>query len=156
MLNFALCCQQLTINFKILWGIMRVIFVGLHNKPGKMPLCHSTKSGKLITRIINRLPKGIEKLRTNLFEVDYLPIDDELYSLQDKWYWTYLPVDDDIIVLLGAMNHKLFAFKELNIIKIAHPASKRSHEAMSDYVDSAVAKILELISKGVAMDSADG
>ena len=126
---------------------MRVIFVGLHNKPDKLPLCHSTKSGKLITRIINRLPKEVEKLRTNLYDINCFPDIDDIYSLQDQWYWTHLPVDDDVIVLLGAHNHNYFKFNDLNIIKIAHPASRKSHEAMNDYVDKTVAKILELICK---------
>lgn len=120
---------------------MRIIFVGLHNKPNKLPLCHSTKTGKLITRIIKQLPTNIEILRTNLFEVDYMPNANDFDKLKDEWFWTYLPVDDDIIVLLGALTHELFDYLNLNIIKIAHPASKRSHEEMNEYVKKSIEHI---------------
>jgi hypothetical protein len=39
---------------------MRIIFVGLHNKEHMKPLDSKTKSGKLIDRIIKRLPIGHE------------------------------------------------------------------------------------------------
>ncbi len=34
----------------------RIIFVGLHNKPHRTPLCASTKTGKLIQKIIWQIP----------------------------------------------------------------------------------------------------
>ena len=52
----------------------------------------------------------------------------------------------DIIVLLGAEVHKNFISLEFeNIIKIAHPASKRSNIVMNDYVIDAVEKIKKLL-----------
>lgn len=124
---------------------MRVIFVGLHNKPDMMPLDILTKTGKLINRIIKELPKNIEIVKSNLFDIDRMPISSEYYDLMNEWYWTNLPVDDDIIVLLGAFNHKIFKFTELNVIKVAHPASKRSHEQMNEYVLKTSNKIIALI-----------
>lgn len=113
----------------------------MHNKEDKLPLCGSTKSGKLIDRIIKEL-KPIECVKTNLYDVDYYPATADKWSLAMNWneridaYWT------DIIVLLGAEVHKNFiplSFE--NIIKIAHPSSKRSRVAMDEYVLGTIEKI---------------
>lgn len=118
---------------------MRVIFVGVHNKSNLVPLCSSTKSGKLINRVINNI--SIECIKTNLFNIDRLPHKEEIYNLCDEWYWTNLPTKDDIIVLLGAIVHREFIFNELTLIKVAHPSSMWSHENMNNYVSNAVDKI---------------
>lgn len=53
---------------------MKIIFVGIHNKPGLPPLCSSTKTGKIIDRIIDKLPPDCMVFeKRNLFPVDYLP-----------------------------------------------------------------------------------
>jgi len=120
---------------------MRILFVGIHNKPYLKPLCSSTKTGKLVNRIIENLPKGIEVVKTNLCNVDTFPNQEDIVAHNDEWYWTYLPNYDDIIVLLGAFVHDNFRFDSDNIIKIAHPASKRSHNDMEEYVIRSVDKI---------------
>jgi hypothetical protein len=61
---------------------MRVIFVGMHNKPGMEPLDSRTKSGKLIDRIINELP--IDCIKTNLYD-DSWPVDFEDNDLMLWW-----------------------------------------------------------------------
>ena len=126
---------------------MRIIFVGVHNKPNLEPLCSSTKTGKLVNRIINELPKGFEIEKTNLFNVEYLPEYEDMIDLGNEWYWTNLPTNEDIIVLLGAITHKQFRHDVENLIKIAHPASKRSHKDMDEYVFSAVGKIKKYMQK---------
>jgi hypothetical protein len=118
---------------------MRVIIVGVHNKVGLSPLCSTTKSGKLIDRIESKLSKPIEK--TNLFNIDHMPIKGDKQRLIDEWFWTHLPTDEDIIVLLGGIVHKEFKHKMKNVIKIKHPASQWSHKAMNEYVLCAVGKI---------------
>lgn len=122
---------------------MRVIFVGLHNKPGMKPLDGKTKSGKLIDRIINQLPGSIVVQKSNLFNSNGIPHKDYFYKSRDEWYKTFLPTYDDIIILLGAMTHKEFIHKPQcrGLIKVAHPASKRSHKQMNDFVTSTVKKI---------------
>ena len=112
----------------------RIIFVGLHNKPEMKPLDILTKSGKLINRIIKELPQGYEIIKSNLFNVDYFPIKEDLHQLAMEWYWTHLPVDTDIVVLLGATVHNNCPHQGANFLKVAHPASKRSHADMDDYV----------------------
>lgn len=120
---------------------MKIIFVGLHNKPNMQPLDSHTKTGKLLDRIIKELPRGIEIIKSNLFDVDYMPCSVDFIKLIYEWYWEYLPIENDIIVLLGAIVHKEFIFDNGNIVKIAHPASKRSHGAMDNYVVDSVKKL---------------
>ena len=118
---------------------MRIIIVGVHNKVGLSPLCSTTKSGKLIDRIAKGLTKPIEK--TNLFNTEYLPTKQERPKLIDEWFWTHLPTDNDVVILLGGIVHKDFNHDVKNIIKIKHPASQWSHKSMDEYVSCAVAKI---------------
>jgi len=118
---------------------MRIIIVGVHNKTGIAPLCSTTKSGKLIDRISEKLPIPIEK--TNLFNCDYVPTKEDKAKYIDEWYWTQLPTKDDVIVLLGGIVHKNFREMKSNIIKIKHPASQWSHKNMNNYVESAVEEI---------------
>jgi hypothetical protein len=130
---------------------MRIIFVGVHNKPNLQPLCSSTKTGKLVNRIINELPKGFEIEKTNLFNTDHFPKYEKMNDLGNEWYWTNLPTDEDIIVLLGAITHKQFRHSVKNLIKIAHPASKYSHKDMDEYVLSAAGKIKKYMQKVSSM-----
>ncbi len=118
---------------------MRILIVGVHNKVGLPPLCSTTKSGKLIDRIANKLSKPIEK--TNLFNTEYLPTKTEKKELVEEWFWTHLPTDDDVVVLLGGQVHKDFNHDVKNLIKIQHPAAQWSKKSMDEYVLSAVAKI---------------
>ncbi len=121
---------------------MKVIFVGMHNKPDKAPLCSSTKSGKLIDRIINELGK-VNTMKTNLYDVEYFPTNEqEKYELAMKWGERIDYNADDVIVLLGAEVHVNYLDNICqNVIKIAHPSSKRSHKEMDDYVNSAVQRV---------------
>ena len=122
---------------------MRVIFVGLHNKPKMKPLDSKTKSGRLIDKIIDELPSEIVVQKSNLFNLNGIPNIEFFYKSRDEWYNAFLPTSDDIIVLLGAMTQKEFIHNPQcrGLVKIAHPASKRSHEQMNDYVLKAVEKI---------------
>lgn len=128
---------------------MKVIFVGIHNKPGLPPLCSSTKSGKLIDRIIAKLPADVNCEKTNLYDIDYLPKDQyekDIISL--KWWEKVSIADFDIIVLLGIEVHENFWGRNMQyILKINHPASKRSYAEMNRYVSDAVEEILSLIDK---------
>ena len=120
----------------------RVIFVGIHNKGELAPLDSSTKSGKLIKRIIDKLPSSFKVEKTNLYNVGYFPAKDELYDLEQEWYWTNLPCHDDIIVLLGNYIHRSFPFDDGIILRVAHPASKRSHKDMDEYADKVSNQII--------------
>lgn len=121
--------------------IMEIIFVGMHNKPNRMPLCASTKSGKLINRICKGLPEDIKVLKTNLYDVDYFPLK-EKYELALDWHERINLDYDDIIILLGAEVHQNFNNIYNNIIiKLAHPSSMWSHKNMNNYVLQAIEQI---------------
>lgn len=109
----------------------------MHNKPHKNPLCSSTKSGKLVDKIA----EGFNHIKTNLYDVDYYPKEEEKRLLAVDWQYRVEPVEQDIIVLLGAEVHKYFFYRQSRVIKIAHPASMWSHEQMNDYVLRAREKI---------------
>jgi len=117
----------------------------MHNKPDTMPLCGSTRSGKLINRIINE--SGLEKklfLKTNLYDVDYFPIEYlEKNRLAIDWHERIEPdLKNDVIILMGAEVHENFVYDGMkNVIKIAHPSSKRSHADMNEYVSKTIEKI---------------
>lgn len=123
----------------------RLIFVGMHNKPHITPLCLSTKSGKLINRIINNFDY-IPCIKTNLYDIDYYPTKEDKHVLALDWIDRVKPKENDIIILLGAEVHTNFIMNyDLAIIKIAHPASKRSHIEMADYVVKTIGKINKIL-----------
>jgi len=120
---------------------MKIIFVGVHNKINTIPLCSSTKSGKLIDRIINELQKK-EIVKTNLYNKEYLPEQKDKSELAKDWYKRIKPDSKDIIVLLGAEVNKHFNNdKNLKTISLAHPSSIWSNKLMNEYVFNAVKEI---------------
>jgi hypothetical protein len=129
---------------------MKIIFVGVHNKVGKLPLCSSTKSGKLIDQIIDKhLINDVRIalcLKTNLYNLEYLPPQDIKEQEAVLFYYRVQPNEQDVFVLLGAEVAKNFFNKGAhNVVEIHHPASKRSHEDMNEYVLDAVEKITNKI-----------
>jgi len=131
---------------------MRIIFVGLHNKPDMMPLDMATKTGKIVNKIIAKLPKDIEIVKSNLFDVDYMPLkSNEIEELTLQWYWANLPIDEDVIVLFGWMTQRHFydilrlKIENLKIIKAAHPAAQRSSEKQDEYIRNISGKIKKYI-----------
>ena len=126
----------------------RIIFVGLHNKPHMAPLDSGTKTGKLVDRIIAELSKETEIVKSNIFDVDNFPAEGIQFALVGEWYWTQLPDEDDIIILLGQATHLAYKNhcirKDSKVIYVAHPASKRSHVDMDKYVVDVSKKIKSL------------
>jgi hypothetical protein len=121
----------------------RVIFVGMHNKPDKVALCSSTKSGKLVDRVA--LAGNFTHIKTNLYNVDYYPKSEiEKSILANDWIVRVDPAEPDVIVLLGAEVHNNFKHSSKYIVKIPHPSSQWSHEQMNTYVENAVKKIQAL------------
>jgi hypothetical protein len=115
-------------------------FVGMHNKPQMKPLDSKTMSGKMIDAIINELPVFCTK--TNLCEVDYMPLDrNEILNQNKLWLEKYQPSQDSIIILLGNWVHKNFMFKNAKIIMLPHPASRIGNVNKKAYVQNALDKI---------------
>ena len=114
---------------------MKVIFVGMHNKPDTNPLCIFTKSGKMLQRVINQFPK-LEFEKTNLYDIDHYPTTEKDFEEPITWHWRILPTSDDLIILLGACVHNDFILRNgYKVRRFAHPASKWSHKAMDEYVN---------------------
>lgn len=124
---------------------MRIIFVGIHNKPGMKPLDSKTKTGKVIDRIIDQL-KPLVCIKSNLFDRDYFPKGrEEITKANYRWFFKYRPVINDIIVLLGNWTQMNFISGGARIIKLSHPASfmYRSKEQSERYILNAIEKIKE-------------
>ena len=101
---------------------MKYFFVGMHNKPKLMPLCSSTKTGKIVDEIISNLKHKCVK--TNLCEVEYQPIESaEIYDAAVEWHEKYNLGKDDVIVLLGKWVQENFQRRYFTIIDLPHPAS---------------------------------
>jgi len=92
----------------------------------------------LIDRIIKELPAWVV-VKTNLFDVDYYPTERlEQSELAFNWIERADLNIDDLVVVLGAATRKSFPPIPNKIFYIAHPASKRSHAAMDEYVKKTV------------------
>lgn len=120
---------------------MKIIFVGIHNKPHTAPLCSSTKSGKVIDRIIKQLP-GREVIKTNLYGIDYMPTTKKMkWALVLNWNSRIQPDQHDMVILLGKEVQRNFPMDLLFIIKLAHPSSIWSGIALDKYITDAVMQI---------------
>ena len=124
---------------------MKVIFVGVHNKEGLMPLDPISRSGKVISEIIKRLPHDC--MRTNLFDLDEMPLTHEIKQVACEWFDRVPCNFDDVIVLLGDIVHRNFKNIYNNkVIKLPHPASTfYSGKKNAEYVDRAVREINSLL-----------
>jgi hypothetical protein len=123
----------------------RVIFVGIHNKPDKPPLCPTTLAGKGISAIVAGLPTGTEVLRSNLFDLDRMPNEQEAYIHRNGWLERTSATPNDIIVLLGAITHFHWRFmaQQGRVIRIGHPSARMSVEKRNKYLQNAIDKITE-------------
>lgn len=128
----------------------RVIFVGIHNKPAKQPLCSSTKTGKVIHEIMrNVLPINNAILLTNLFEVEYMPNFISQQFLFEEWMQKYRPTNEDIIVLLGKKVQEWFEPYEydFNLLNVYHPSYVIRKGKQLEYVEDVTKKITQLITE---------
>lgn len=119
---------------------MKVIFVGMFNKPNKQPLDSSTMTGKVIDMIIERIPANC--IKTNLCDIDYFPKDKRLiWACNLEWNKRQEPTSDTVIVLLGGWVQRNFLFTEAKIIKLMHPSHIFGTNNKNEYINDAVAKI---------------
>jgi len=121
----------------------RIIFVGMYNKQGKQPLDSSTKTGKVIDRIIEQL-KPYECIKSNLFDKEYFPNNEvEIWNSEARWYNKFKPINKDLIILLGKWTQDNFLPAPGIVIELAHPAgfNYRSKAREEEYINIAVEKI---------------
>jgi len=121
----------------------RIIFVGIHKKPGMESLDSRTMTGKVIDRIIEQL-KPYECIKSNIFDKEYFPNSKlEIWNSGARWYNKFKPINKDLIILLGKWTQDNFLPAPGIVIKLAHPASfnYRSKARKEEYINIAVEKI---------------
>lgn len=120
---------------------MKVIFVGMFNKPNKKPLDSSTMTGKIIDSIIEKIP--VICIKTNLCDIDYFPKDRNLiWASNLDWIEKQQPTSETIIVLLGKWVQKNFTLEKAKFIKIPHPASVFGTNNRDEYVKNSIESII--------------
>jgi hypothetical protein len=129
----------------------KIIFVGIHNKPNKSPLDSSTLSGKRVDEIIKNIEHRIKCVKSNLYEVEYLPKDKvEKVFLIERWFLKYWEDQNDIVVLLGNIVHHSFPKDTIPCIMVSpipHPSLQFSKIKPIEYINSAVIQINNKINK---------
>ena len=120
---------------------MNIIFVGLHNKPGCMPLDSKTQSGKRIDAVIENM-KGINCLKVNLFDVDYMPLGEERQGLIIDFFDRVGICTDDIVVCLGGSVQKYLS-NELacTVVNVPHPSPLHAKYNLQQYIELVTNKI---------------
>jgi hypothetical protein len=120
---------------------MKVIFVGVHNKPHLKPLDSSTRSGKTIDGIIEQLP-GMKCIKTNLFDVDYMPSVDEAQKLLYDFFNRIEIEKNDVVVLLGGIvQNYLSQYLGGKVIRAAHPSLQFAKVKRVDYISQVATQI---------------
>jgi len=118
----------------------RVIFVGVHNKPGKTPLDSSTLTGRTVDAIASLLPE-FEIVKSNLHDMEYLPTD-RLMTVT-SWRRRVKYKRDDIVVVLGRQVGWDFGRNHgsqipIPFIQMEHPAKVMSSVERARYIQNAV------------------
>jgi hypothetical protein len=130
----------------------KIIFVGIHYKPGMDALDSRTRSGKLIDKIIEHYTDRI-CIKSNIFNLEHMPTDrTKEYDLgwvenwKDRVNYQY----GDVIVCLGQMVRDIFddwrrtsvpASLRPIIINFGHPSAVWRKQLKDDYVGNSVVKI---------------
>jgi hypothetical protein len=107
-----------------------------------MPLDILSKSGKIIHAIEKEI--GVNATKTNLFDMNRMPIDNEIDQEPVNWWYRNDIELDSIIVLLGRFVQDNFHYVPgPRYIKLSHPASSLFHgtKTKDEYIKKAVEKI---------------
>jgi hypothetical protein len=130
---------------------MRVIFVGVHNKPDMLPLDSRTRTGRVVDRIIAELP-DFQCIKSNLYDIDYFPQNRTL-ELDNQWVdrWKEMVVlqPDDVVVTLGQCVNEVFRKARVRSVKVGHPSAIWSTKGKEEYIQKVYAKICEQAANNV-------
>lgn len=129
---------------------IRIIFVGVHNKPDMEPLDSRTRTGKLVDRVIQRVSEVPNEnhlfLKSNLFNIDYFPRERTaahdfgwIDNWKDRVNWT----DDDVVVTLGQIVNEVFRKAKVRCVKTGHPSAVWSHDNQEKYIERVFFKIAD-------------
>lgn len=104
---------------------MKIIFVGMHNKPGKDALDPTTRTGKIINEIIRRTGLAPQYFRkTNLVNQTSIPSPEEMPWHMANFVERVKPRAGDICILLGTWVRAYFkAPLGTKTIWVRHPSS---------------------------------
>ena len=116
---------------------MKICFVGIHNRPGKTPLDSSTRTGKVIDRIIQACGDGFEFEKRNFFDMDRMPTNSEVNGCIN------FVIDDNVFYVgLGAVVRVYLApLCESNFISVHHPSYAIRKGETEKYIKEVVSKI---------------
>lgn len=125
----------------------RVIFVGVHNKPGMDALDSKSRSGKLIDRVIASLGTNeFHFIKSNLYNLEEFP-NNRKRELDIAWVQNWRErvglQGIDIVVTLGQTVNTVFRWAKQPSIKVGHPSGVWSHEKQKEYVKRTACLILE-------------
>lgn len=131
---------------------MKIIFVGLSNKPGKEPFDASTNSGKVVDIIIKQI--NCDCFKVNL--VNFAPLDQTgklryptkteiIQSKAEFLDYTY-KINPDLIISFGSIvsnELRKIDFKDIKIIYKQHPSYIYIYKRkkLDSYIDDIVAEI---------------
>lgn len=97
---------------------MKIVFVGIHNKPGLKPLDSSTVTGKIVDEIISHFP-DVEFEKQNIFPVDYLPLEAEERA---KYLDAFKIEPGTHYIGLGKIPGESLSFITENTSRVFHPS----------------------------------
>lgn len=117
---------------------MRILFVGMHHKPGMAALDSRTMTGKVIDKIIHQLPES-DFIKVNLCETDYQPPNSMMGDFANSWKLKYQPTLDDVVVLLGGWVRTHLKISGTRIVLLKHPSGVFGKK--DEYIMDAVAQI---------------
>ena len=117
----------------------RVIFVGIHNKPGLPPLCSSTRTGKVIDQIAMNVSPECQ--RANLFPVNYLPHDLE----ERERFIDQFEIDENAVYVgLGKIVCDALHRMDVPLLAVHHPGHILRIGKVQEYVTHVVDRIHEM------------
>ena len=141
----------------------KIIFVGIHNAPGKTPLDSSTYTGRAVDEIIAKVFIGIKCVKSNLWDQTTPPnITRRTFGQQMGHVTDWIKRTDykqgDIIISLGELVHGVFSYwmkveknDQHRIFKVAHPSSHVARMKRAEYIKSTqngISQILMYYGKG--------
>jgi hypothetical protein len=120
---------------------IKIIFVGIHHKPGLPALCSSTRTGKLIDRVIASELDGLHPVKSNLYELDHIPTDRVINFRHYVAEWkkrTRYNERTDIVVGLGVEVCRDLNRAKINFVRARHPSARWSQRNQEKYIKEVV------------------
>lgn len=129
---------------------MKIIFTGIHNKPGMLPLDGRTHTGQIVDKIIAAIAHNatwahvfnVALIKSNVYDAEIIVSEDATTTLTNwKQRTRYRP--GDVVIALGFRVQKFFSqFEEISpVVKLVHPGAIFGNENRKKYITESVRKI---------------